>query len=92
MPDIIEKLRNFRMAGLSRDQDIPLEICVNAADEIERLRAAIRSFEHADTEMRQETNTVDLERACDRWIVKRHKLFLAAKTSSVIDPLLGEGK
>ena len=54
------------------------------AHEIERLRAAIHSFEHADTEFRREpANIADLDCAGDLWVEERRKLFLAAKTSSV---------
>ena len=60
----------------------------DAADEIERLRTAIRSFERADTEMRRAEATMEqprLQRAGDRWAMARYRLFLAAKQSSVGD-------
>ena len=60
----------------------------NQNEEIERLRAAIRSFERANTELRRAEATMEqprLQRAGNRFATARYRLFLTAKQSSVCE-------
>ena len=69
---------------MSRLTDVVLGI-MEIKDENKWLRAAIRSFERADTEMRRAENAGEqprLQRAGNRWATARYRLFQAAKETS----------
>ena len=61
MTDIVERLRRFEGSDDLGDGDFA--VCVHAADEIERLRKALRSI----------ANNTGCVEACPCWAKLRHK-------------------
>ena len=54
MIDIVERLLNYRSGVVSCEYDVPLEVCVAAADEIKRLRKALAgTIEQADEDLEE---------------------------------------